>query len=81
MPNPMRSIGLVRFWLPQAERVTLDVVDLHGRTVATLLDGELRSTGLQQLTYDPRRLGNGIYFLRLRAGSGEETQKIAVVRQ
>jgi hypothetical protein len=81
VPNPMHALGLVRFWLPQADRVTLEVVDLHGRTVATLLSDEPRAPGLQQLAYDPGRLSNGIYFLRLRAGAGESSEKIAIVKQ
>ena len=81
VPNPMRALGLVRFWLPQAERVTLEVVDLHGRPVAKLLSDEPRASGLQQLAYDPGRLANGIYFLRLRAGAGEASEKITIVRQ
>jgi hypothetical protein len=80
VPNPMRGLGVVRFWLPRNEAVTLDVVDARGRRVARLADGESHAAGLNEIPYDPRALGNGLYFLRLRTTSAEGRSKIAIVR-
>jgi hypothetical protein len=79
-PNPIRSPGLVRFWLARTEPVTLDVLDASGRRMARLADGEIRSPGLNEIPYDPGPLHNGLYFLRLRTTSREEIGKVAIVR-
>ncbi len=80
VPNPLRDPGAIRFWLPQPERVTLKVIDLSGREVARLLDGEARASGLQQAAFDPGKLRNGLYFLLLRTESRVQTGTIALFR-
>jgi hypothetical protein len=63
-------------------RVTLEVVDLLGRRVATLIDGQTVTAGRHARTWSPSRhgLSSGLYLLRLRAGGATRTQRLTVVR-
>ncbi len=80
-PNPMRGETSLAFELPRATRVSLDVVDLQGRRVRTLVDGE-RTAGAHRATWDGRdergaAAPAGVYFVRLVAAGETLSRKLA----
>ncbi len=78
-PNPAREVATVSYTLDQAGAVVLDVYDLTGRRVATLVDAA-RPAGLHAATLDARGLAAGTYLIRLVSGSRTRTQPFVVVR-
>jgi hypothetical protein len=77
--NPARGAVALDFALPRAGHVTLEVLDLAGRRVATLVDG-LRPAGSGAATFDPSGGAAGVYFARLRTEQGARTAKLVVTR-
>jgi len=83
-PNPFAgSIGL-RFALAEATPVRLEVIDIGGRRIRTLINGAMPPgphtvdwNGRNDLGYDA---GAGVYFARLLAGERTFTQKLLRVR-
>ncbi len=65
--NPFNPATTIQFQLPVAEHVTLDVFDLLGRKVATLLDG-MQPAGTRHIWFDASRLSSGMYIYRIQAG-------------
>jgi hypothetical protein len=65
-PNPFNPTTTIRYALPEASRVTLEVFDMVGRRVATLADGP-QTAGYHTATFDGRALASGAYIYRLRA--------------
>lgn len=78
-PNPFNPATEVKFTLLQAADVLLQVYDLTGRRVETLV-AEKRPAGTYSMTYRPDRLASGAYILRLRAGQEVQTTKLMLVR-
>ena len=83
-PNPVASRATVRFGLPRAGHVTLEVFDVGGARVRTLLDGE-RPAGEHAVTWDGRdasggRARAGAYFVRLSHGGREARQRLVLLR-
>lgn len=83
-PNPARVASTVRFALHAAGAVRLAVYDIAGRCVATLLDGP-RNAGVQSRTWNlrdaaGRRVGTGLYLVRLEAAGKVYTRRMQVVR-
>jgi len=78
-PNPFNSTTTLRFTLPAAGRAALDVFDLLGRHVATLLDEPLPA-GEDAFPFDASSLPSGLYFARLRTLDRQVTFKMALVR-
>jgi hypothetical protein len=63
LPSPVRRAAQVGFALPSSGRVRLTVFDLAGRSIATLVDGDLPA-GRHEVPWRPDS-GPGLYFLRL----------------
>ncbi|MEZ4387105.1 MAG: FlgD immunoglobulin-like domain containing protein [Candidatus Krumholzibacteriia bacterium] len=82
-PNPFNPATTVSYALAQAGPARLDVIDMRGRRVRTLVDRWVDAGG-HQATWDGRdgrghRLAAGTYLLRLAAGSTVRTAKVALV--
>ena len=78
-PNPVVGFANLRYELPEATAVRLQVFDLLGRRVATLASGE-KPAGRHEVTWTNGRLAPGTYFVRLQAGSTAQTQMLRLVR-
>jgi hypothetical protein len=63
-PNPFRSSTTVEFTLPSPGQVRLEVYNVLGRRVATLVDGQL-AAGRHALRLDAAELPAGMYSCRL----------------
>jgi hypothetical protein len=84
-PNPFRSGTELRFTLPEAGPVDLDVIDVRGRLVARVLAGDLRAAGSHAVSWRGRdaagrAVASGVYFLRLRAAGEVRTRKVLRLR-
>ncbi len=83
-PNPARTRVAIRYSLCADTRVRLSVHDLTGRVVRTLCASNVRR-GAYSIKWDGRdqtgrSLANGIYFVRLVAGSYRSTEKVVLQR-
>lgn len=83
-PNPFRDNVSIRYSLPKADLVKLDIFDLKGRKVAALFS-ETMAQGSQTVVWDctdfsGRPVPSGIYFCRLSCGIITETLKFARLR-
>ncbi|NIT57083.1 MAG: T9SS type A sorting domain-containing protein, partial [Aliifodinibius sp.] len=63
--NPITHIG---YRLPKTSDVTVDVIDLSGRRIITLLDTR-KSDGYHTIDFDGSRLASGVYLYRIRVGN------------
>ncbi len=84
-PNPFGRVTTIRFSLPTADRISLEILDPAGRLVRTLRDHESVQPGQQQIIWDGRNdaghsVGSGTYFARLRTIGGETASKMIIVK-
>jgi hypothetical protein len=78
-PNPVRSSTTIEYVIPEQQRVQVEVYDLLGRRVLTLVD-ETQPAGVHKVSFDASRLSSGTYFYRMRAGGQTLNGKMAVVK-
>ncbi len=76
--NPARGAATIDYVLPAAGPARLRVCDVQGRTVATLVDGEL-GAGRHRTTLDGSSLAGGVYFCRLSASGRTLERKLVVL--
>jgi hypothetical protein len=84
VPNPFSATTTLRFGLPEASGVTLEVFDVRGRRVFTGNAGRMPA-GEQSLVFDGRdqngaALPSGVYFYRVNAAGLTQTRKMVISR-
>lgn len=78
-PNPFNSSTVVAFHVARYAHVLLDVYDLLGRKVCSLLDDYI-NPGEYRTTFEGRNLAGGIYLVRFQAGDLVQTRKMVLVK-
>ncbi len=79
VPNPSRGEALIEFGLPAAGRVRLDVFDVGGRRIATLIEGDL-GAGLHGAQFNGAGLAAGVYLYRLQAGGETAAGRLLIIK-
>lgn len=78
-PNPSSTATNIRYGLPKAAWTTVEIFDIRGAKVATLVN-QHRDAGFYTVRWDAGRCGSGVYLCRISAGVFHATRKIVVVR-
>ncbi len=83
VPNPTATAASVRYAVPRAARVRVAIVDVQGREIARLADGE-RAPGRYVISWNTRSAGGlagaGVYFVRMTAPGVKIERRFAIVR-
>ena len=82
-PNPFNPSTIIPYQVPVATRVRLEVFNILGQRVATLVDGE-RPAGFHTATWDAtdasgRGVGSGVYLYRLLGGGERLTRSMVLL--
>jgi hypothetical protein len=78
-PNPFNPVTVIRYELPNSATVKLQVFDVLGRVVATVVN-ERKEAGIYEAVFNASGLSSGTYFYRLQAGTFVETKKMMLVK-
>ena len=83
-PNPFNPETTLRYTLPEASQVRLEVYDMIGQKVQTLVS-ERQEAGAYQVQWSGRddsgrAAASGLYFYHIEAGSFSQTRKMSLVR-
>ncbi len=83
-PNPFNAATSITYELPRAAAVRLEIFDLLGRHVKTLVD-RAEAVGLHKVTWDGSdqqglAMASGVYWYRLQAGSYSRSRKMLLIR-
>jgi hypothetical protein len=78
-PNPFNAATFISYDLPRETDVRLDVFDLRGRRVATLVDG-VQTAGPQKIRWQTNQAASGVYFFKLQAEGFEVVRQMTLVK-
>ncbi|MCP4566854.1 MAG: T9SS type A sorting domain-containing protein [FCB group bacterium] len=83
-PNPFNPVTTIEFSLPHSGYVSLDVFDIVGRKVTTLVADQM-SAGVKKIIWNGidsqgRAVASGVYFYRLRQDDIIETRKMILTK-
>jgi len=78
-PNPFNPTTQIKYSVAQASKVKLEVFNILGKRVATLVNKE-QKPGRYEVTFDGSNLASGMYLYRLRAGSHVMTKKLILAK-
>jgi hypothetical protein len=78
-PNPFGDRTTITFDVLETSKVSLNVYNVLGQRVATLVDGMVPA-GRQAVNFNASELPSGIYLYMLRSGDKSETKTMILVR-
>jgi hypothetical protein len=78
-PNPFNPSTTIAFTLASDDHVILNVFNVAGKLVATVMDRDLKA-GDYNVAFRADGLATGVYFYKLSTSRGEETRKMVLLR-
>jgi hypothetical protein len=78
-PNPFNPTTMISYQLPATNRVTLNVYDILGRKVTTLVN-EVQQAGNYKVVFDGSGLSSGIYFSRVEWNGKQQLRKMVLLK-
>lgn len=80
MPNPFSGETQVHFVMPEANQVSLRVVNVMGETIDVLVNERYFSSGDHSVKWNPEGLESGMYFYIINIGEFTEMKKIVFTK-
>jgi hypothetical protein len=78
-PNPFNPSTTIAFDLAESGHVRLQVFDMLGRHVMTLLDTDVKA-GVHAVSFDAANLPSGTYLYRIQAGAFTESRTMLLMK-
>lgn len=84
-PNPFNPSTKISFSIAKNEKVRLEVYDIQGNLIRSLIDSDSFNPGNYEVEWDGKdnfgnRVVSGIYFARMQAGSYMNTKKMNLIK-
>ena len=82
-PNPSQGSTSIQFYAPGDVELTLEVFDVTGRHLRTLIDGVVMARGIHETPWSAAfgsQAASAVHFARLTAGAHVEITRFVVVR-
>lgn len=78
-PNPFNPVTTIQFKLEKSSHATLQVYNVVGQLVETLVDGHF-SAGIHKVTFDARNLESGVYFYKVTSADFSKVRKMTLIK-
>jgi hypothetical protein len=78
-PNPFNPSTVIKYSIPENVFVTLDVYNLLGEKVASLVNG-IQDAGRYEISFDASNFASGVYVYSLRSGSFNLVKKMLLMK-
>jgi len=78
-PNPVNPDTKIKFILPKQEKVKIEIFNLLGQKVITLVDKIYRA-GQHEIDFNGNNVSSGVYFYRIDAGNYHDVKKMTLLR-
>ncbi|MDP2883909.1 MAG: T9SS type A sorting domain-containing protein [Ignavibacteria bacterium] len=78
-PNPFNPSTVIRYGIPKGARVRLEVYNVLGQKMMTLVDEEQKA-GYYEVVFEPKNLSSGVYLYTIRTSDFEHTKKLILLR-
>ena len=78
-PNPFNPETTIKFSLPQRSKVKLEIIDILGRVVSTIVNSEL-DAGSYNYKWNGSNYASGVYVYKLTANEFTSVKKLMLVK-
>jgi len=78
-PNPFNPSTTINFTLPKSEKVKIEVFNLLGQKIETLLNTQMPS-GSHEIEFTAKDLPSGVYLYTIEAGNYHQVRKMILLK-
>ena len=78
-PNPFNPSTTIQYDLPEDVKVVLEVFDIQGQKVKTLVNG-FKKTGYYEVIFDGSHLASGVYIYKIKAGDFSQAKRMLLIK-
>lgn len=78
-PNPFNAVTTITFDLARSGNTSLEIFNLAGQKVETLLDGNIEA-GRHEIRWDASRYASGVYFYKITADGEQLVQRMTLLK-
>jgi type IX secretion system substrate protein len=78
-PNPFNPTTTIKYTLPKSDQVTIEVFNLLGQKITTLLDKQM-TAGNHEVKFTADNLPSGVYLYHIQAGQYQEVRKMILIK-
>ena len=78
-PNPFNPETTIKYELPEASEISLEIFSSLGEKIAEL-DSGVKEAGIHTLNFNAGNLSSGVYFYKLKAGHFVEVKKLLLMK-
>lgn len=78
-PNPFNPVTIIQYQLPKSAQVNLEIFDMTGRKVKTLVNA-VQPAGNHQVQFEAHGLSSGVYIYKLNAGAFTSVKKMLLLK-
>lgn len=78
-PNPFNPLTTIEYQIPIASRVTINIYNILGQHVKTLVDG-IEDAGFKSVRWNATGVASGVYYYRMEAGEFIQVKKLLLLR-
>ena len=78
-PNPYNPLTNISFSLPKISKVKIEVFNVLGQKVATLLN-ERKAAGYYTVQFDASNLSSGLYFYKIQTDAFSNVRKMLLIK-
>jgi hypothetical protein len=79
-PNPFSQITAITYTIPGQTDVSIDVFDISGKKVLTLVEQERKDRGRYIVEFNAESIPSGMYYYRMRAGNYANVRKMILLK-
>jgi len=78
-PNPFNPVTTIKYQVPRAGIVKIEVFDIAGRRIQTLVNNNLQPD-FYEVTFNGSSHASGVYFYRLQSGDFVQTKRMVLIK-
>ena len=79
-PNPFNSNVIIPFYLISKENVNLNIFNLEGKNIETLINRQVMNQGIHKVEWNANTYATGVYLYTLEVGNDRQSKKIIYLK-